>query len=71
MKFRYNGSPIYDIGLLLEQKNGADIDCDNIVHKGDIITTTDEKCISIMKTNPNYELMVEKKEKKEKKKSKK
>ena len=55
MKFRYNGSPIYDIGLLLEQKNGADIDCDNIIHKGDIITTTDEQCISIMKTNPNYE----------------
>ena len=68
VKFRYVGEPIYDIGLLLEKRTGSDIEINDIVHYGDIITTTDEKCIKIMKTNPNYELVEEEKKKKDKKK---
>lgn len=68
VKFRYVGEPIYDIGLLLEKRTGSDIEINDIVHYGDIITTTDEKCIKIMKTNPNYELVKEEKKKQEKKK---
>lgn len=68
MKFKYVGEPIYDIGLLLEKNTGSDVDVNDIVHYGDIVTTTDEKCIKIMRTNPNYELIVEKKEKKKNKK---
>lgn len=66
MKFRYVGEPIYDIGLLLEKRTGSDIDVNDIVEYGDIITTTDKKCIKIMKTNPFYELVEEKKDKKKK-----
>ena len=64
MKFKYSGEPIYDIGLLLEQRSGADVDCNNIIKDGDIITTTDDRCIRIMTTNPNYELIVEERPKK-------
>lgn len=73
VKFRYIGKePIYDIGLLLEQKNGADVDCNDIIKNGDIITTTDERCCRIMSTNPNYDLVeVEEKIEKPKKKNKK
>lgn len=60
-KFKYNGKPIFDIGLLLEQNNGADVDCNRIIHNGDIITTSDDRCIRIMRTNPNYEEIFEKK----------
>ena len=68
VKFRYVGEPIYDIGLLLEKRTGSDIEINDIVHYGDIITTTDEKWGKIMKTNPNYELVKEEKKKKDKKK---
>lgn len=69
MKFRYiSNQPIYDIGLLLEKRTGSDIDVNDVVEFGDIITTTDEKCIKIMKTNPNYELVKEEKKKKDNKK---
>lgn len=74
VKFKYNGTQsIFDIGLLLEQKNGADVDCNEIIHPGDIITTTDDRCIRIMTTNPNYELLPhdDKPKKKKSKKSKK
>ncbi len=69
VKFKYIGSqPIYDIGLLLEKRTGSDVDVNDIVKYGDIVTTTDDKCIKIMKTNPNYELVKEEKKRKEKKK---
>lgn len=69
MKFRYIGDlPIYDIGLLLEKRSGGDVDVNDVVECGDVITTTDEKCIKIMKTNPNYELVIEEKKKKDNKK---
>lgn len=72
MKFKYEGEPIYDVGLLLEKRSGADIDINNIVKNGDIITTTDERCIRILETNPHYEKIYEKeKVKVDKKKSKK
>lgn len=58
VKFRYIGKEsIFDIGLLLEQKNGADVDCKKVIKYNDIITTTDDRCYRIMNTNPNYELV--------------
>lgn len=63
MKFRYFGdNPIYDVGLSLEKRSGADITGirdNHIIKKGDVIETTDEKCIKIMKSNPYYEMIIE------------
>lgn len=63
MKFKYFGdAPIYDVGLSLEKRSGADITGirdNHIIKKGDVIETTDEKCIKIMKSNPFYEMMIE------------
>lgn len=67
MKFKYVGDiPIRDIGLSLEKHSGADVtglSDDYVIKTGDIITTTDEKCIKIMKGNPNYEIIIEEKKK--------
>lgn len=72
MKFRYNGEmAIRDIGLSFRKRDGADITGitdDYIIKKGSIIETTDEECIAIMKTNPNYELIIEETKKEKPKK---